>query len=283
MKKTILTTVMILISFFTWGQTSVKCDWTKLGFGYGNSCNVYKFELGSIDTCISYTTYIYSYKTGKITDTFKTRTFTKTFVDTGKYKVYISAINKCGRCDTSFYRVLTVTCNPTTIKKCDWHKAGFGYSNKCGKVLFEMGSYIDTCIQYTTFRYRKSNSKLDTIAHDRIFTRTMDTGWYTFKTIFHNKCLNCDTFIYKEIHIGCETNGVNLIEQKPIKIYPNPTNNYLEFEYQGEIVDVIIYDYLGKVIYTGNSTQTQINTELWPSGYFTIKFGNSINRLYIIK
>ena len=91
-----------------------KCDWTKLGFGYGNSCNVYKFELGSIDTCISYTSYIYNYKTQKWTDTFRTRTFTKTFTDSGKYKIYVVAKNKCGGCDTSYSNFVTVTCQPTS-------------------------------------------------------------------------------------------------------------------------------------------------------------------------
>jgi hypothetical protein len=96
--------------------TKPKCDWSKLGFGYGKPipCNVYKFELGSIDSCITYTSYIYNYKTQKWTDTFTTRTFTKVFTDTGKYKVYVVARNKCGGCDTSYYNFVTVTCNPTS-------------------------------------------------------------------------------------------------------------------------------------------------------------------------
>ena len=96
--------------------TKPKCDWSKLGFGYGKPipCNVYKFELGSIDSCISYTSYIYNYKTQKWTDTFTTRTFTKVFTDTGKYKVYVIARNKCGGCDTTYSNFVTVTCNPTS-------------------------------------------------------------------------------------------------------------------------------------------------------------------------
>jgi hypothetical protein len=96
--------------------TKPKCDWSKLGFGYGKPmpCNVYKFELGSIDSCISYTSYIYSFKTGKWTDTFTTRTFTKVFTDTGKYKVYVIAKNKCGGCDTAYSNFVTVTCQPTS-------------------------------------------------------------------------------------------------------------------------------------------------------------------------
>jgi hypothetical protein len=96
--------------------TKPKCDWSKLGFGYGKPipCNVYKFELGSIDSCISYTSYIYNYKTQKWTDTFTTRIFTKVFTDTGKYKVYVIARNKCGGCDTAYSNFVTVSCNPTS-------------------------------------------------------------------------------------------------------------------------------------------------------------------------
>jgi hypothetical protein len=99
--------------------TKPKCDWSKLGFGYGKPmpCNVYKFELGSIDSCITYTSYIYSFKTGKWTDTFTTRTFTKVFTDTGKYKVYVIARNKCGGCDTAYSNFVTVTCQPTSNVK----------------------------------------------------------------------------------------------------------------------------------------------------------------------
>jgi hypothetical protein len=99
--------------------TKPKCDWSKLGFGYGKPmpCNVYNFELGSIDTCISYTSYIYSFKTGKWTDTFRTRTFTKTFTDSGKYKIYVVAKNKCGGCDTAYSNFVTVTCQPTSSVK----------------------------------------------------------------------------------------------------------------------------------------------------------------------
>jgi hypothetical protein len=96
--------------------TKPKCDWSKLGFGYDKPlpCKFYRFELGSIDTCISYTTYIYSYKDGRWIDTFRTRTFTKTFDDTGKYKLYVVAKNKCGGCDTSYSNFVTVTCQPTS-------------------------------------------------------------------------------------------------------------------------------------------------------------------------
>lgn len=267
-----------------------KCDWTKLGFGYGNSCNVYKFELGSIDTCISYTTYIYSYKTGKITDTFKTRNFTKVFADTGKYKVYVSAINKCGRCDTSFYRVLTVTCKPTTIKKCDWSKIGLGYSNRCGTVTFELGSR-DTCITgYSLWSYNHATHKLDTLAHDRIFRRTLDTGWYTFKASFHNKCGNCDTFIYKEIYIGCDSTMVKLkLPKLPtlgIKVSPNPADDKVIFTVAS--TDKVasntyeVYDSKGKLVLTGTmGGSICVGVSNLPNGTYIVKIGKLTQKFIV--
>ena len=100
----------------------------------------------------------------------------------------------------------------TSYAQCNWSKIGIYYKNTCGTVVFEMGSK-DTCItKYTTWRYNHRTKKLDTIAHDRVFTRTMDTGTYTFKTTFHNKCCNKDTFIYKErVYIGCDSNTTSVI------------------------------------------------------------------------
>ena len=158
---------------------------------------------------------------------------------------------------------------------------GIFYSNKCNNYTFELGSK-DTCIKYFTIRKTIKTGKIDTLSDDRIFKVTFDTGRYLIKTKFYNKCSNCDTFMYKELYVKCRENvGINIIQQKQINIYPNPTNNTLEFEYEGEIVEVIVYNYLGKIMYIGNSTQTQINTELWSNNLYIIKIGNSINKVYI--
>ena len=91
-----------------------ECSWSKVKLAYNNKCNTYVFEVGSLDTCISYTTYIYNFKTQKWTDTFRTRIFNKRFADTGKYELYVIARNKCGGCDTAYSNFVTVTCNPTS-------------------------------------------------------------------------------------------------------------------------------------------------------------------------
>lgn len=268
--------------------TKPKCDWSKLGFGYGNTCNSYKFELGSIDTCLSYTAYIYNYKTGKVTDTFRTRTFGKVFEDTGRYKVYVLSRNKCGGCDTAFYRNITVTCNSTTMKKCNWSKIGLGYSNKCGTVTFELGSK-DTCITgYSLWAYSWKTHKVDTLAHDRVFRRTLDTGWYTFKASFHNKCCNSDTFIYKEIYIGCDSGmlGFSVLSRDRIKVTPNPANDKvlicLTSTTKQPLSPYCVYTSNGNIVSAGLiSSCVQLNTSSWGDGIYIFKVGNLTQRILI--
>ena len=277
MKKLLL---MLMVLFATL-NANAQCNWRGVYLGYGNSCNVYKFEVtGTVDTCFKTTSFIYNYKTGKITDTFYTRTFTKVFSDTGKYKVYTKVLDKCHKCDTSFYQVLNVTCKPTPhTTKCDWSKIGFFYSNKCGTIVFELGSK-DTCIsKYTLWAYRHKTGKLDTLAHDRVFTRTLDTGWYTFKASFYNKCCNKDTFIYKEVYIGCESVSINefdeQIKKAPIKIYPNPFSKGFTLLYSGEATQYLILNVSGQVIEVGYIDQeTYINTEYWKNGTYIIRINN---------
>jgi hypothetical protein len=269
--------------------TKPKCNWSKLGFGYGNSCNIYKFELGSIDTCLSYKTYIYSYKTARVIDTLYGRTFTKVFADTGKYKVYVMAYNKCGGCDTAFYKLLTVTCKPTTTPKgCDWSKIGLYTSNKCRTVVFELGSK-DTCItKYSLWAYSHNTHKFDTLAHDRVFTRTLDTGWYTFKASFYNKCCNKDTFIYKEVHIGCDsmTTGISFLTRNLIRISPNPSNDFVMICLTNNSKQprqmYTIYDGNGRIVNDGIIVSCiTLNTSSWRDGIYTVKIGSLVSRIVI--
>ena len=273
--------------------TKPKCDWSKLGFGYGNTCNSYKFELGSIDTCLSYTTYIYNYKTARVTDTFKTRTFNKVFEDTGRYKVYVLAKNKCGGCDTSFYRILRVTCSPATMKKCDWSKIGLGYSNRCGTVTFELGSK-DTCITgYSLWAYNWSTHKLDTLSRDRVSRHTLDTGWYTVKASFYNKCGNCDTSIYREIYIGCDSMTLGLKPKKiptqitnGIKISPNPADDKVIFTVAS--TDKVasntyeVYDSKGKLVMTGKmGGSICVGVSNLPNGTYVVKIGGLVQKFIV--
>jgi hypothetical protein len=142
--------------------------------------------------------------------------------------------------------IVHVTCIPEK-PKCDWSKIGFGYNNKCNTYVFELGS-LDTCITgYSLWAYNHATHKLDTLAHDRIFRRTLDTGWYTFKASFHNKCGNCDTFIYKEIYIGCDS--ITLDINEIIKSEPRL---------------IRMYDMLGRPVY--NTRENEITIYLYSDG-----------------
>jgi hypothetical protein len=138
--------------------TKPKCDWSKVKLAYNNKCNTYVFELGSLDTCISYTTYIYNLKTQKWTDTFKTRIFTKTFADTGKYKLYVIGRNKCGGCDTAYSNFVTVTCQPTSSVKNivrDEDLKIIGYYDMIGRKVEYMEVDVPYIIIYSNGKRQK--------------------------------------------------------------------------------------------------------------------------------
>jgi hypothetical protein len=138
--------------------TKPKCDWSKVKLAYNNKCNTYVFELGSLDTCISYTTYIYNLKTGRWTDTFRTRIFNKTFADTGKYKLYVMARNKCGGCDTVYSNFVTVTCNPTSNVKNivrDEDLKIIGYYDMIGRKVEYMEVDVPYIIIYSNGKRQK--------------------------------------------------------------------------------------------------------------------------------
>ena len=279
MKKIILGILLTLSSI----SAKAKCDWSKVSLAYNNTCNAYKFEItGTVDSCYETRTIITNKKTLK-KDTFFNRAFGFTFSDTGKYNIFVKVYNRCLGCDTGFEKLVYVTCKPAA-RKCDWSKAGFYYSNKCGTVVFEMGSYIDTCVTYTTWRYNLKTKRLDSIAHDRVFTRTMDTGLYTFKTTFHNKCTGCDTFIYKErVRITCDSSTLATpsIEKPSLKIYPNPAYDYIEIEYSGRPESLQIYDESGKMVYLGSTSDRSIETQRWSQGIYLIKAGRIIQRINV--
>ena len=283
------TLMYVLIHVECKPTTKPKCDWSKVSLGKSNTCNAYKFEVtGTVDTCNKHSILIV--KKGSTTPLYTgdNRVFNYTFSDTGYYFVKVSIKNKCCGGDTLFYDYIHVTCKPTTKPKCDWSKIGLGYSNKCGTVTFELGSK-DTCITgYSLWAYNHATHKLDTLAHDRIFRRTLDTGWYTFKASFHNKCGNCDTFIYKEIYIGCDSTmvGLKTISKDVIKVTPNPADDRvlvcLTSPTKQPLVPYFIYNGSGQIVKDGLiSSCIQINTSSWKSGIYTFRMGSLTHRIVV--
>jgi len=281
------TLMYVLIHVECKPTTKPKCDWSKVSLGKSNTCNAYKFEVtGTVDTCYKHSILIV--KKGSTTPLYSgdNRVFNYTFSDTGYYIVKVSIKNKCCGGDTLFYNYIHVTCKPRP--KCVWSNLGFGYGNSCNVYKFELGSR-DTCITgYSLWAYNQSTHKLDTLAHDRIFRRTLDTGWYTFKASFHNKCGNCDTFIYKEIHIGCDSTmvGLKTISKDVIKVTPNPADDRvlvcLTSPTKQPLVPYFIYNGSGQIVKDGLiSSCIQINTSSWKSGIYTFRMGSLTHRIVV--
>ena len=267
-----------------------KCDWSKVKPGYTGAYKSYKFEISSYDTCLSYVNILYH--VGKADTIGRDRVFGVAFKDTGIYYVISRVHNKCTGCDTSYYIKIHSTNPPTTNSSCNWSKIGLYTSNKCGTVVFELGSR-DTCITgYSLWAYNSATHKFDTLAHDRVFTRTLDTGWYTFKASFHNKCCNKDTFIYKEIHIGCDSSTLGtklpvLTSTGGIKVYPNPSDDKVIFTVAstGKVLSNTyeVYDSKGKLMATGKmGGSICIGTYDWPNGVYVVRIGKLVQK-FIVK
>ena len=267
--------------------TKPKCDWSKVKPGFSYSGRSYKFEISSYDTCLKYTNLRYG--KGKVDTLNYDRVFGVTFTDTGIWYIISRVQNKCTGCDTSFYIRLHVTDPISNTKGCDWSKIGLFSSNKCKTVIFELGSK-DTCIsRYTLWAYNHQTHKLDTLAHDRVFTRTLDTGWYTFKASFYNKCCNKDTFIYKEVYVGCDSLnlGTSVFNRNLVWVSPNPADVSilicLTFVTKQPLIPFFIYNGSGQIVESGYiSSCIQLNTSSWKDGIYTFRAGNLAQR-FIVK
>ncbi len=79
----------------------------------------------------------------------------------------------------------------------------------------------------------------------------------------------CDTTFY--------TVGINSIEKNKIKVYPNPTNDFITIEMKDlnvQLTSVVIYDLLGNLQFKKNTTSnTTIGIDLhdWSKGFYFIK------------
>lgn len=190
---------------------TISCFSSKCNF---KSKNVY---FSTWDSCTTTNKSLYGYiafnpssclkYTWKINGTFVTndRYMKKVITSNGTYNICCIVVDTCNKCDTSYCSTKTISCFSSS--SCNWSKIGFFYSNNCRKYTFEMGS-PDTCISYITFR-KSPSGKIDTLSTSRVFSVTFnDTGLYTLKTRYYNRCCNKDTFIYKQIHVTCAT-GLN--------------------------------------------------------------------------
>lgn len=179
------------------------CNWDFAEVGYTDSCKKYVFEMGSHqDSCIKYYTYIK--KVGSNNDyslLSDNRVFHHTFETTGTYLVKTRFYNSCSNCDTVIVEEIHVECSGS----CNWGDAGIYYNDSCRNYQFEMGSYIDSCVEYTSWIKKAGTNDLVVASYDRVFHYTFPSnGNYLIKTRLYNSCHNCDTLIYEEITVECE-------------------------------------------------------------------------------
>ncbi len=89
--------------------------------------------------------------------------------------------------------------------------------------------------------------------------------------------------------ISC-TNNLSVVEienNKPFKIYPNPTNDILNIENSNfqKIDKIIISDFTGKTILEANENTNQLNLENLEVGVYIINISSNgkSNKMKIIK
>jgi hypothetical protein len=73
--------------------------------------------------------------------------------------------------------------------------------------------------------------------------------------------------------------GINKTETSNVKIYPNPSNNFLVVNGLTETAKVSIYDSQGKLIMIKNIFENQIDISNLKTGIYTIKFKDKTGTL----
>lgn len=253
------------------------CTWANQGIYYNqitNNCKKFIFELGSKDTCISYTTL--AIRDGRIDTLSNARVFDHVFESTGYYWIRTTYRNKCTGCDTTLYKQIYVGCEDS----CSWSNVGVGYQKNCNKFKFEVSDF-DTCLSYTTFAIK--GNTLDTLSHNRVFDYVFaDTGYYSIRTSYFNKCTNCDTVIYKQVHIECLLAGVDELNIQAILAYPNPADKTIKFSDFANGKSFTLYNLQGVVLHKGVCLpDTLVDVSSLPQGVYILQIDNSFQRVVI--
>ena len=68
-----------------------------------------------------------------------------------------------------------------------------------------------------------------------------------------------------------DSTGIGEINISKINIYPNPANNNITIDYDGQIEKVEILDLKGAIVYTTNEPKHELNLpQNIQSGYYTV-------------
>ncbi|MGV8048801.1 MAG: carboxypeptidase regulatory-like domain-containing protein [Anaerolineaceae bacterium] len=102
------------------------------------------------------------------------------------------------------------------------------------------------------------------------------------------------TAVYEDCESGMSEEACILLTNTPVvenavSIYPNPSNSVVNIEVTSDISQVVVYNYLGQVVYENNVTgaQTlQLNVRNYESGAYLVKFitreGESFTRKVVV-
>ncbi|MFY9281125.1 MAG: T9SS type A sorting domain-containing protein, partial [Bacteroidia bacterium] len=89
---------------------------------------------------------------------------------------------------------------------CNWTNVNVGYGDSCNRYNFEVSGTTDTCFKIEAKIYLGTTLKA-TYLKRNFKHYFQDTGMYVVRVKIINTCTNCDTIIYKQIHVTCKPSG----------------------------------------------------------------------------
>ena len=89
---------------------------------------------------------------------------------------------------------------------CNWTNVNVGYGDSCNRYNFEVSGTTDTCFKIEAKIYLGTTLKA-TYLKRNFKHYFQDTGMYVVRVKIINTCTNCDTVIYKPIHVTCIPNA----------------------------------------------------------------------------
>ncbi|MBL7811024.1 MAG: PKD domain-containing protein [Bacteroidetes bacterium] len=200
--------LLLLTAGFSAKQAEAACASTrKVSIAWSNTskCNTYNFEAAgayngnTLNGCLKFSWKIYN-SAGTLITTSNSRTFAQAFTANGNYTVRLSASDTCNKCDTVFYKTLTVNCSTN----CNWTGMDYSWGLKCKTLNYEGKNFNNGCLKYQFYVYNSGTNQVVTLSPGRTGSYTFPSnGTYTVKMSVRDTCKGCDTFVYKTITVSC--------------------------------------------------------------------------------
>lgn len=238
--KKLITAVLLFVAS---ASAFAKCDWSTVKLQQWNTGTYYKWYLRGfdVDSCKSMTFLMYDNQTKKIDTLYHLNGLVQvSFNAPGTYKFYVKLVDRCNKCDTSFYRNVEIQ---------RWSpKASFASKLvTCDSMVGEMTKVttVDTCYQYYYTLYHGdeldalTQMQWDTMSDMELAinyswdqndihyfsddSRIMKykfphNGRFLLLVQYYNKCNNQDTFFIRKYTIDCNSSGVTTITKSEPKL-----------------------------------------------------------------